>query len=57
MMDNSDLILYGGALVSGVLVVFLEYRLFRKKGAKKPKSEAMNKISDFLATQDKNHNY
>ena len=56
-MDNSDLILYGGALVSGVLVVFLEYRLFRKKGAKKPKSEAMNKISDFLATQDKNHNY
>lgn len=55
-MNEMDFILYGGVVVTG-LIVGLGYRMKRRRGQSEPKSEAMNKINDFLATQDKEHNY
>ncbi|HBB43803.1 MAG: hypothetical protein UW27_C0002G0059 [Parcubacteria group bacterium GW2011_GWA1_44_13] len=52
-MDNSDFVLYGGAIVAGALVIFLGYRLFYRKGGTKPKSHVADSINDFYATQDK----
>lgn len=52
MIDKIDIFLYGGAVVAGVLVIFLGYKLFRKKGKVKPKNQVMNKIKDFYKTQD-----
>ena len=52
MIEKTDILLYVGAVVAGVLVIFLGYRLFRKKGDEKPKNQVMNKINDFYKTQD-----
>ena len=52
MIDKTDMFLYGGVVVAGVLVIFLGYRFFRRSSEKKPKSQVMNKINDFYKTQD-----
>lgn len=52
-MNQTDFLLYGGAVLAGALVIFLGYRLFYKKGATKPKSHVADSINDFYATQDK----
>lgn len=57
MIDKTDIFLYGGAVIAGILVISLGYRLFRKKGEEKPKNQVINKINDFYSTQNKEHNY
>lgn len=56
-MNQIDFLLYGGVAIAGALAIFLGYRILRKRGGERPKSDAMNKINDFFATQDQNHNY
>ncbi len=53
MMDRTDIYLYGGAIVAGALVIFLGFKLFKKKGANAPKNQVANKINDFYETQDR----
>ncbi len=56
MNSEMDFLLYGGVVVTG-LIVGVGYRVMKKRGQSEPKNEAVNKINDFLASQDKEHNY
>lgn len=55
-MNEMEIFLYGGVVVTGLIVGF-GYRMIRRRAQSEPKSEAANKINDFLATQDKDFNY
>lgn len=56
-MNEMDFILYGGIVVTGLIVGF-GYRLAQKmRGQSEPKNDAMNKISEFYASQNNDLNY
>ena len=65
-MNEMDFILYGGVVVTGLIVGF-GYRLIRRRGKSEPagrtlgaggsKNDAMNKISEFYASQNNDLNY
>lgn len=52
MIDKTDFLLYGGVVLAGMLVIFLGYRVFYKKGEGRIKNQVANKINDFYAIQD-----
>lgn len=55
-MNEMDFILYGGVVVTGLIVGF-GYRLIRRRGKSEPKNDAMNKISKFYSSQNNDLNY
>lgn len=57
-MHFMDFLILSGAVV-GVGVAFsFGYRMIRRRrGECEPESQVMNKINDFYATQDQEHNY
>lgn len=56
IIKEMDFILYGGVVVTGLIVGF-GYRLIRRRGRSEPKNDAMNKISEFYASQNNDLNY
>ena len=52
MIDKTDVYLYGGAVLAGALVIFLGYKLFKKKEAVGSKNHVADSINDFYKTQD-----
>ena len=57
-MNIMDFILYGGVTVVAGAVVAFGYRLAQKmRGQSEPKNDAMNKISEFYASQNNDLNY
>lgn len=55
-MNEMEFIIYGGVVVTGLIVGF-GYRLIRKREKSEPKNDAMNKISEFYASQNNDLNY